>query len=519
MTQSQLHDQSTAGEVALAPIPGSNGHQATIPLDPAQPLDLSVTNSSGKVRIVASDQPNVWVIARRSGGEGNDDDGRGVRIDVNGNRIAIHPDWAAAAGIPGIAQKVKDQIQQGLHSGNWKMHSLSKLHFGDLVYDFRIEVPRALAAGSKVQVKTASGDVHVEGVTGDTTVATASADTSLADLNGQVAVHTASGDVTVDRVDGSLEINTASGDVRVRGADAWLALRTMSGDLQIDDARLRNARVTSVSGDLQANVALINAGAYAFETVSGDLTIRCRIPAGASAAATFRSLSGDVHVSEAWAGDGRRSWKIPGEVDGPRIQVKSVSGDLTMTGTVDPSLTLREEEPRARAAGQAPEDGGVMHEDLRRAAREAQAAASAAAREAQAAAAAATQEIRRAFDQHRGPSESSPQTEATEPFVTPPPGGPRPPQSALPAQPAQPAQAAQPAQPSQPAPPAQPMAAVGDTVAPVASEAAGVTDTSGINAADAERLRVLEALERGEIDVDEALAHLEGDGSEAPRGV
>ncbi|MDQ4099559.1 MAG: DUF4097 domain-containing protein [Chloroflexota bacterium] len=434
MTQSQVHDQSVAGEVALAPIPGSNGRQATIPLDPSQPLDLSVTNSSGKVRIVASDQPNVWIVARRSGGDGNDDDdGRGVRIDVNGNRIAIHPDWAAAAGIPGIAQKVKDQIQQGLHSGNWNVHKLTKLHFGDLVYDFRIEVPRALAAGSKVQVKTASGDVHVEGVTGDTTVATASADTSLADLKGQVAVHTASGDVTVERVDGSLEINTASGDVSVRGADAWLALRTMSGDLQIDDATLRNARVTSVSGDLQANAALINTGAYAFETVSGDMTIRCRIPAGASAAATFRSLSGDVHVSEAWAGDGRRSWKIPGEVDGPRIQVKSVSGDLTMTGTVDPSLTLREEEPRARTGGQATDDGGAMQDDLRRAAREAQATASAAAREAQAAAAAATQEIRRAFDQHRGAGEGPDQSQATEPLVTPPPAAVQPPQPALPA--------------------------------------------------------------------------------------
>ncbi|MDQ4099558.1 MAG: DUF2089 domain-containing protein [Chloroflexota bacterium] len=32
-------------------------------------------------------------------------------------------------------------------------------------------------------------------------------------------------------------------------------------------------------------------------------------------------------------------------------------------------------------------------------------------------------------------------------------------------------------------------------------------------------MRVLEALERGEIDVDEALEHLEDDGSEAPRGV
>jgi hypothetical protein len=59
---------------------------------------------------------------------------------------------------------------------------------------------------------------------------------------------------------------------------------------------------------------------------------------------------------------------------------------------------------------------------------------------------------------------------------------------------------------------------VGDPPTPIASQAAPPTDTSGINAEDAERLRVLEALERGEIDVDEALAHLESDESGPQRG-
>ena len=497
MTQPELQDRSSSTEVALEPIPGSNGQQATIPLDPTQPLDLSVTNTSGKIRVVASDQPNVWVVARRNGDYGNGDASQGVRIDVTGNRIGVHPDWAAAAGIPGIAQKVKEQIQQGLGSGNWKMHGLGKFDFGNLVYDFRIEVPRALAAGSKVQIKTATGDVHVEGVTADITVATASADASLANLTGQVAVHTASGDVSVDRVDGSLEVNTASGDVRVRGADAWLALRTMSGDLQIEDATLRNARITTVSGDLSANVALTNAGAYSLESVSGDLTINCRVPSGATALATFRSLSGDVHVTGAWAGDGRRSWKIPGDVDGPRVQVKSVSGDLTMSGTVDPSLTLREEEPRARRSEQSPDDGPNLHDEVRRAARDASAAA-----------AAAGLEVRRAFEQHRGTRAGHRENhQPTEPLVTPPPA---------PLAPPQPAQPAQPAEPAQPTEPIRPIAVIGDASAPNANRAAP-TDTSGINAEDAERLRVLEALERGEIDVDEALAHLEGDeGSPQP---
>ena len=55
----------TMATSSLSPIRGSNGYQQQIPIDPTTPLELSVSNASGEIRLHASDQQNVWVVVRR----------------------------------------------------------------------------------------------------------------------------------------------------------------------------------------------------------------------------------------------------------------------------------------------------------------------------------------------------------------------------------------------------------------------------------------------------------------------
>ena len=43
----------------LTPIAGSNGYQQQIPVDASQPLDLSVTNVNGSIKVRASDEQQV----------------------------------------------------------------------------------------------------------------------------------------------------------------------------------------------------------------------------------------------------------------------------------------------------------------------------------------------------------------------------------------------------------------------------------------------------------------------------
>ena len=77
---------SMASTHAMAPIEGKNGYQQHVNIDPDQPLVLTVSNASGAIRIVESDQPGVRIVVRRSDGNDEHDAVRWVdrsRIDAD----------------------------------------------------------------------------------------------------------------------------------------------------------------------------------------------------------------------------------------------------------------------------------------------------------------------------------------------------------------------------------------------------------------------------------------------------
>src|SRR5687767_4240785 len=88
-SRTERNASDTMATSSLSPIKGSNGYQQQIPIDPAKPLDLSISNASGEVKLLASDQQNVWVVVRRVDGTIDEDEEVGVTIDVEGNRISV----------------------------------------------------------------------------------------------------------------------------------------------------------------------------------------------------------------------------------------------------------------------------------------------------------------------------------------------------------------------------------------------------------------------------------------------
>jgi DUF4097 and DUF4098 domain-containing protein YvlB len=132
-------------------------------------------------------------------------------------------------------------------------------------------------------VKSASGDVDLERIGGEASVATASGDLRIGRVVGEATVRSASGDVVVDEADSSVTVQTASGDQRLgsvsagrvimqsasgdqtvgirRGSRVHLDVRTMSGEttseLEVEDAPavgdgpLVELRATAMSGDIR----------------------------------------------------------------------------------------------------------------------------------------------------------------------------------------------------------------------------------------------------------------------------
>jgi hypothetical protein len=318
----------------------------------------------------------------------------------------------------------------------------------------RIEIRARSRAGSGWA--GISGDVDLDTVVGEIRRAFRRAGPWLSAEQGKVRVggRHAWSDITIEvpqAITGRVEIHSASGDIRIEGVTTEIALNTMSGDV----------RAVRTSGDLR------------LQTASGDLVIE-----GATGHLTAQTASGDVNVTSSQTqsfhiqtanGDIRIDAALSG--DGP-FHARTVSGDVRLTlrrsttaGGEDPAATLsfhtvsgdahvpqpfRKTDRRSWQAGAG--DGGphidvtTVNGDL-------------------------TAEIA-AVESAFAPA--SPMNDA--PPAPPPP----------PAPPAPPALVIAPAQPSPPNEPAQ----------SIAQE-------------ETARLAVLEAVERGEIDVEEALRRLE----------
>ncbi|HYI25615.1 MAG TPA: DUF4097 family beta strand repeat-containing protein [Thermomicrobiales bacterium] len=327
---------------ALTSISGTNGYQQHIDIDASQPLMLSVTNASGEVTITSSDQPGVWVIVRRSDGETSDQfDEIPVVVDVNGNSISVHPDWAIAGGLGNLAKKIKEQLQNGFNAGDWNFSNL-RLN-PDLNYDMRVQVPSSLADDSKVNVKTTVGRILVRDVRSAVTVATASGKAAVANIVGTTSVHSASGSISIENVVGSIEANSASGSIEVTGGEAWTALRTVSGSIRVDESTLKNARVVSVSGSIKANAVTDNSQDYSFESVSGSVKLNTTLPVNTQAKLTFKSISGSGSAGGDWVAQSKRSWVAGTGETGPNFSVKTVSGSLNAQARCDGAVPARHE--------------------------------------------------------------------------------------------------------------------------------------------------------------------------------
>lgn len=487
------------------------------------PLTLSASNASGRIDIttdVSLPAGTLRVSATRTDGSQFEDDDHHLTVKVEDNTISIHPDWQFASGVSGLARRIRDQLQHGFRPEDW---NLSRLKLSpELDFNISVALPASLKQGSRIKIRTASGEVSASDIVANTSVATASGDVEARNLVGTIAIHTASGDVDVANVTESLEINTASGDVEISGGDAWLAARSASGDVSIRGMQMRNSRITTVSGDIALDATFDNAANYGMETVSGDVDLRVALP-GSDASGTlgFGTLSGSSRVDPDWQQRKRREWYAGDGDTRISVNVKTVSGDLSARARLDASIDARSlEMPSSTPEDDAAE--GDFGREMR----------------------AIGEEMKRVGQELKGigrpdhPTAPVPPTpqDSVPPAPPTPPARPADPQGVGPTgdhshlftsgpsghdyrhttpPQAHPTEPVSPPEPYTDEPAEQPSEA--EIIAMETSEtsetpaAPEVSSETTPSESREERLRVLEALEKGEIDIEDALAQLEGD--------
>ena len=162
-----------------------------------------------------------------------------------------------------------------------------------------------------------------------------------------LSVRTASGDVDLQGIDGTCSVKAASGDISARELSGSLRVHTASGDLHVGDSSLREVLIETASGDSVLETTLDDEGKYVYHSVSGDLSLL--VPEDQACTIVSTSLSGHVrcdlpHESEREA---RGKTKVHVNGGGVEWRISTISGDV-----------------RVKAAGDVPDDG-AMDEDLK----------------------------------------------------------------------------------------------------------------------------------------------------------
>jgi len=161
---------------------------------------------------------------------------------------------------------------------------------------YELVVPADLIA----DVRASSGDVILEGLTGDMVVRSSSGDIVLRSIAGSIDADVSSGDIVLEDVTGDVLAQSSSGDVIAdRLSASSVRIQASSGDIVLDLVTApERVDVESSSGDVTITVP-DDGTAYAVvgETSSGDRLISVATDPASPNQARIQTSSGDARFS------------------------------------------------------------------------------------------------------------------------------------------------------------------------------------------------------------------------------
>jgi hypothetical protein len=189
-------------------------------------------------------------------------------------------------------------------------------------------------SGTRVVMRTTSGDVATTDVRGEVEAHTTSGDLRIEGAAGRTLFETVSGSVEARNLTGPVRGNAVSGDVRVDRVAGDVEIETVSGQVLVNQARSTFVRLESTSGDLDFAGALERAGRYEMNSHSGTITLA--LPSDVGAQVSIETFSGDLDTAFPLtltpnAGHGRpRQFEFTLGGGGARVTAESFSGDIVL---------------------------------------------------------------------------------------------------------------------------------------------------------------------------------------------
>ncbi len=266
-------------EAQIASVGGSFERTLTV----SGPVQLSLTNGAGDVRVVPGTDGSVRVVARISARESPL---APLSAAERVQRIEANPPVVQ----DGNVIRIGELADRGL--------------IGNVTIDYEIRVP----ARTSVHSRTGSGDQQIGGITGPVEAVAGSGDLTVGPVTAGATVTTGSGDIDLLGATGEVTMTAGSGDVRATQVAGRLRAKTGSGDIDVEGRPEDDWSVGTGSGDIDV-----------------------RLPAGARFTLDAATNSGRVEVSHPLDGNARPSKRhASGTVGGggARVALSAASGSI-----------------------------------------------------------------------------------------------------------------------------------------------------------------------------------------------
>jgi len=215
---------------------------------------------------------------------------------ANDDSIRVHLEYAyrpIGSFEPTFAEEgdklvLREHFNSGSSNGHgtWTVTvpAQTRLRFSSASGDLDVE------ASNEIEASAASGDISLEGSSGEVRVTTASGDAELEEVSGTITISTASGDIEAKSLSGELTASTASGRIELSSLTGEITATAASGRVRINRAT-GSLEIVAASADVDVS-QLVLTGESSFVSASGDVEVS--LAATAEHDLTLTSASGDA---------------------------------------------------------------------------------------------------------------------------------------------------------------------------------------------------------------------------------
>ncbi len=224
-------------------------------------------------------------------------------------------------------KKIDIVVDQG---SDFKVKTDCNERFPWVSVHIRMNIPENITVN---RIEASNGDIHLEGITGDTTVHTCNGDITITDHTGSITADTSNGDIRLEDMTGDVDGETSNGDIRAENVAGVISASSSNGAITVKDSQAVNKIETS-NGPISLEFTNVMENGCHITTSNGYVKLYISLALNADLKVKTSNgeieLHNDLTVMISKISDDQLNGHL-GE-GGPEIYVRTSNGDIDLYG-------------------------------------------------------------------------------------------------------------------------------------------------------------------------------------------